>query len=65
MYCMKCQKSVYECDCPDIDERLAAIGATGRVIFNPAGMENRDIKRAKKNLNKGSETTEQSNKGEI
>ena len=26
MFCIRCQNEVYDCRCPDINERLAAIG---------------------------------------
>jgi len=58
MYCMKCGKNVYDCECPDIDERLAAITAGGKVILNPEGMERKIIRMATKNLESPTTPTE-------
>ena len=28
MFCVKCQNDLYDCTCPDIDERLAKLGGS-------------------------------------
>ena len=33
MFCIKCGHDIASCTCPDIDERLAAIGESGHVIL--------------------------------
>ena len=33
MYCIKCNSPLSSCSCPDIEERLAEIGASGHVIL--------------------------------
>ena len=50
MWCGKCQKELFECTCPDIEERLASLKGTA---VEPAAMQNlvaRRIHQAKNNV---------------
>lgn len=33
MFCLKCQKDLADCVCPDLKERLAAIGASPHILL--------------------------------
>lgn len=35
MYCMKCDRHLSQCTCPDLAERLKAIRESGAVLISP------------------------------
>lgn len=47
MYCMKCDKHLSECECPDIEERMASLA--GNPIVGIAIAQNVMERDAKKN----------------
>ena len=47
MYCMECNKKIYDCECPGNDERIEKLQASPHVVLNPEGLARRAARKAK------------------
>lgn len=47
MYCCRCNKHIGDCTCPDIEERLAKIGQSDKVVMGACLVCKKHISRCK------------------